>query len=158
MNLSDEEAAILNEIYLQMVTAREQIELSLVKREVLDRKVVLITIPEYSSEGAKLYSEFIKRLEADFGITRSREISQKLDQSLRAANRGFGVAEQQLLVEDRGTEIQIIHGSGSVITVNNQLNFVEASYTSQLRPGQLLLYEYLAPLFPDSYGQKGGSP
>jgi len=158
LNLSDKEVTILSENYQQMLTALEQIELRSAKREVLSEKVVLITIPQYSVDGAMLYSDFGKKLAEDLGIPRCREILQELDPVFRAANHDFGAADQQLLVEDKGAEIKITHGSGSVITANNQKTFVSVSSSSQLRPGHLAKYEYMAPLFPASYGPPGGGP
>jgi hypothetical protein len=150
IHMTDHEATVLDRSYRALVADREEVERQLAHRDFVSETAVLITIPQYLETGLELYSDFRNRIASEFGAQRGAEILRKLDAMIRAENKDFGSAEQQLLVENKGTFIEVIHGSGMLIKSPQGLSLAKVNATSQLLPRKLMRYGHLGHLFPDA--------
>lgn len=147
---TNKEAHIIDLAYSDAVRDREALELSLAQREDVEPGVVLITIPEYHKEGIEILRRYAYRLAAEIGGNRGKQIAMEFELPLRKGNRDFGNKEQQILIEDKGTNYRIVHGSGFAMKINGALSIGAKTTQSNLRPQDVDagIYGYLKPLFP----------
>jgi hypothetical protein len=137
--LSAHEAEVVDARLKELGQKREELELSLAKKEDVGPGKVYISIPKYPAEGQSLYQDFERELTLDLGA---------IAPLARSENSQLGQADQSILIEDQGDHFHIVRKLAPGADEKEKRTGSNIVSISDVQKTNLSWFTYLKPLFP----------